>query len=125
LGEAGDSVVLLYKILGLKARTVLYDGVLFVENESRQPVRARCVFSGMVQGVGFRFTAEHIARNYKVAGFARNLPDGTVEVVAEGERKEVEDFIGAIESRMSRHIRNREILWLEYGGDFRGFGIRF
>ncbi len=79
----------------------------------------------MVQGVGFRFTAEHIAHRYNVGGFARNLPDGTVEVVAEGERKEVEDFIGAIEDRMSRYIRNREIHWLEHRGDFRGFGIRF
>ncbi len=75
--------------------------------------------------MGFRFTAEHIARNYNVTGFARNLPDGTVEVVAEGERKEVEDFIGTMESRMSRHIRNREIQWLEYRGNIRGFGIRF
>jgi len=75
--------------------------------------------------VGFRFTAEHIARNHNIKGFARNLPDGTVEVVAEGERKEVEDFIGAMESRMSRHIRNREIQWLEYRGNIRGFGIRF
>ena len=75
--------------------------------------------------MGFRFTAEHIARNYNVTGFARNLPDGTVEVVAEGERKEVEDFIGTMEIRMSRHIRNREIQWLEYRGNIRGFGIRF
>ena len=41
-------------------------------------------YSGRVQGVGFRFTAQHVAEGFAVAGFVRNQPDGTVEVLAEG-----------------------------------------
>ena len=48
-------------------------------------VRRRVYFSGRVQGVGFRFTCQSLARGFEVAGYVRNLPDGRVELVAEGE----------------------------------------
>ena len=44
--------------------------------------RMQIFFSGTVQGVGFRFTAERLARRFPVTGFVRNLEDGRVEVVA-------------------------------------------
>ena len=47
--------------------------------------RRRVVFSGRVQGVGFRFTCQSLARGFDVAGYVRNLADGRVELVAEGE----------------------------------------
>jgi len=47
--------------------------------------RVQVIYKGMVQGVGFRFTAEALARRFDVTGYAKNLTDGNVEVVAEGE----------------------------------------
>jgi acylphosphatase len=61
-------------------------------------------YSGRVQGVGFRFTAQHIAEGFAVAGFVRNLPDGTVEVLAEGPAEQVNGFLSALNQRMAEYI---------------------
>ena len=55
-------------------------------------VRRRVHFSGRVQGVGFRFTCQSLARGFDVAGHVRNLADGRVELVAEGESSELDAF---------------------------------
>ena len=73
------------------------------------PVCKRVIFSGMVQGVGFRYTARRIAQGYEVAGYVRNLPDGTVELVAEGDPGEVERFLDAVAARMGDYIQGRTI----------------
>lgn len=57
------------------------------------PVRSHLWVSGSVQGVGFRVFAERAARRHGVAGFARNLPDGRVEAVAEGPPEAVQGFV--------------------------------
>jgi acylphosphatase len=51
---------------------------------TRGYVTRRYVISGAVQGVGFRWFVARHARTLSLTGFARNLPDGTVEVVASG-----------------------------------------
>ncbi len=61
-------------------------------------------YSGRVQGVGFRYTAQHLAAGCKVAGFVRNCPDGDVELVAEGEPEEVERFLAAVAAHMADYI---------------------
>jgi acylphosphatase len=73
------------------------------------PVCKRVIFSGDVQGVGFRYTTHRIARGYDVAGYVHNLPDGTVEVVAEGEPGEIGRFLDAVSARMAGYIRGRTI----------------
>lgn len=55
-------------------------------------VARRYVISGRVQGVGFRFFAEATAGREGVHGWVRNLPDGRVEISAEGEAESVERF---------------------------------
>lgn len=55
-------------------------------------VARRFVIAGRVQGVGFRYFAEDQARAENLAGYARNLPDGRVEVVVEGEEESVHRF---------------------------------
>jgi acylphosphatase len=67
--------------------------------------RRHCFFQGRVQGVGFRYCTRNIAINYDVTGFVRNLPDGRVELVAEGPAKEVESFVGAITDRLRSYIQ--------------------
>jgi acylphosphatase len=61
-------------------------------------------YSGRVQGVGFRYTAQQLAAGHAVAGYVRNCPDGGVELVAEGETDEVEPFLAAVAARMAGYI---------------------
>jgi acylphosphatase len=62
------------------------------------------IFSGRVQGVGFRYTANSIARGYDVAGYVKNLPDGTVEIVCQGTEKEIASYITEVRENMDRCI---------------------
>jgi acylphosphatase len=61
-------------------------------------------YRGQVQGVGFRYTARSLAARYPVTGFVRNLPDGDVELVAEGEPGPVDEFLAAVAGRMAEYI---------------------
>ncbi|HEY7887692.1 MAG TPA: acylphosphatase [Steroidobacteraceae bacterium] len=56
-------------------------------------IRKKCLVSGRVQGVFYRGTAAQRARELGVHGYARNLPDGRVEVLACGEEKAVQEFV--------------------------------
>jgi len=86
--------------------------------------RMQVRYSGQVQGVGFRYTARSVAAGYDVTGFVRNLPDGGVELVAEGSKDELEAFRKAIrEAGLGHFIRHEDIAWQEAGNAFRGFEI--
>ncbi len=64
------------------------------------------VYSGRVQGVGFRYSVKQIATGYEVVGWVRNLPDGRVELQAGGESLELDAFLAAIPaSGLGRHIK--------------------
>jgi acylphosphatase len=81
-------------------------------------------YSGHVQGVGFRFTVRTVATGFEVTGVVRNLPDGRVELVAEGERDELEAFRAAIpDAGLAGCIRQEEVSWTEARGEFRSFEI--
>jgi acylphosphatase len=71
-------------------------------------IAKRIVFEGRVQGVGFRYTVKDLARGFDVAGHVRNLPDGTVELIAAGEAAEIRAFVHEIvhESGLAHHIRH-------------------
>ena len=87
-------------------------------------VRVHVHYSGRVQGVGFRYTVKSLVPGYDVLGIIRNLPDGRVELVAEGERAELEAFLQAIrDSGLRRNIRDEEIVLGEGQDNFRGFEI--
>jgi acylphosphatase len=64
----------------------------------------RVDYTGRVQGVGFRYTAQALAAGYAVAGTVRNLENGDVELVVEGEPEPVTAFLGAVAQHMGRHI---------------------
>ncbi|HTS17176.1 MAG TPA: acylphosphatase [Verrucomicrobiae bacterium] len=87
--------------------------------------RATVFYTGRVQGVGFRYTAREIACGYDVTGYVRNLPDGRVELVAEGDDEEVRAFVDAMRiSQLGSHIRNADVNWSAATEEFRGFEIR-
>jgi acylphosphatase len=82
------------------------------------------LYSGHVQGVGFRYSAKSTAAGFEVTGTVRNLPDGRVELIAEGPREELDAFRAAIrDSGMDHFIRQEEVSWSEATGSFRGFEI--
>ena len=85
---------------------------------------ATVYFQGRVQGVGFRYTALAVAREFEVAGYVQNLPDGRVVVEAEGAPAELEAFIAAIEDRMQGYIRRTERSLRTRNRQFSGFSIR-
>jgi acylphosphatase len=85
--------------------------------------RRTVYYSGQVQGVGFRYTASNLAAGYDVAGYVRNLPDGRVELVAEGSAEEINRFLDDIAHTMRRYIRQSEAHCSPSTGEFRDFGI--
>jgi acylphosphatase len=84
-----------------------------------------CIFySGHVQGVGFRFTAKTVAAGFEVTGTVRNLPDGRVELTAEGARAELEAFRTAIrDAGLAGLIRDETITWSDAQTGMHGFEI--
>ena len=86
--------------------------------------RLHVFYSGGVQGVGFRATAKSVAHGFDLTGIVRNLQDGRVELVAEGERIELEEFQQAIrDSGLGHFIRQEEARWSPSKNEFRGFEI--
>jgi acylphosphatase len=82
------------------------------------------LYSGHVQGVGFRYTAKSLAAGYEVTGTIRNLPDGRVELVCEGERAELEAFCSALkDAGLAGFIRDERVAWTDANNEFRGFEI--
>jgi len=82
------------------------------------------LYSGQVQGVGFRYAVKSVATGFDVTGSIRNLPGGGVELIAEGARDELEAFRQAIrESGLDHFIRQEDVFWQEAGSGFRGFEI--
>jgi acylphosphatase len=86
--------------------------------------RRRALFSGQVQGVGFRYTAHSIARRHGVSGYVRNLPDGSVELVMEGEEPQMQQVLLDIGERMKDYIRERKDDLSAATGEFKDFSIR-
>jgi len=82
------------------------------------------LYSGRVQGVGFRYTVKALTTGFEVTGTVRNLADGRVELIAEGERPELDAFREAIrDSGLGRLIQREEESWTGATGEFRGFEI--
>jgi len=67
------------------------------------------VFSGQVQGVGFRFTAHRIAARYSLTGFVRNLPDGNVEMLAQGAERDINHCLAEIQDNFKGYIQDTKI----------------
>jgi acylphosphatase len=83
------------------------------------------IFTGRVQGVGFRFTAYHIANRYKLTGFVRNCTDGTVEMLAQGPADDITACIRDIEKSFPGYIRQADAEEKTYNPEYTDFNITF
>jgi len=81
---------------------------------------------GRVQGVGFRYFTERVAEEIGLAGYVMNRPDGSVEVMAEGERSTLEQFLERLKQGPSgARVERVEESWGPYTGRFVAFSVRF
>ncbi|CCJ37157.1 acylphosphatase [Methanoculleus bourgensis MS2] len=88
-------------------------------------VRVRVWISGLVQGVGFRWAVEDEARAEGVTGWVRNLPDGRVEAVFEGDEVPVRRVVEFCRRGPAlARVDDVEAVREEYSGEFEGFSIR-
>ncbi len=87
-------------------------------------VRAHIWVSGLVQGVFFRYETEQEAQRYGVTGWVRNLEDGRVEAVLEGEKEDVDRMIQFCRrGPPGAQVTDVEIRWKDYTGKFREFKV--
>ena len=87
--------------------------------------RAHVYVSGRVQGVLFRSETQDEARRHGIAGWVRNLPDGRVEAVFEGEKEKVDALIEFCRrGPLGAGVTNVEVAWENYEGIYKSFIIR-
>ena len=86
--------------------------------------RVHLLIEGRVQGVFFRASAQAEASRLGLTGWVRNRPDGVVEIVAEGERKKIDDWIAwCRHGPRGAEVRNVRIQWQEFSGEYSAFRI--
>ena len=83
------------------------------------------IFIGRVQGVGFRYTAHRIAHRHQLTGFVRNLPDGTVEMFAQGPAQDIDDCIQDIKDYFGDYLRDTKIQEIPTDPKYKDFRITF
>ena len=87
-------------------------------------VRARVYVSGKVQGVFFRSETADLAQSLGINGWVRNLSDGRVEALFEGEKEQVEEEIEFCRrGPLGAHVRDLDIRWEDWRGEFRDFKV--
>ena len=89
-------------------------------------VRAHIFISGRVQGVFFRSETMYEAKRLDVTGWIRNIPDGRVETVFEGEEKNVKELVEFCKrGPPGARVTNIDITWEKHTGEFRNFEIKY
>ncbi len=89
-------------------------------------MKAEVTVQGVVQGVGYRFFVLNQARLYDVKGYVKNMPDGTVQVVAEGDKGIVKDFIERLRiGPLSAHVTGVDVKWDENDSGFTEFRLQY
>ena len=83
------------------------------------------IFKGHVQGVGFRYTANHLAGRYNVTGYVRNLPDGAVEMLIQGPAQDVDNCIRDVQDEFAGYIRDTQAEPVPYNARYKDFRVAF
>ncbi|MEO0122954.1 MAG: acylphosphatase [candidate division WOR-3 bacterium] len=89
-------------------------------------MHAEIIVQGVVQGVGYRFFAIQKAREYGITGYVQNLPDGSVLVVAEGEKGILNDFINELKiGPRTAHVTKVDVKFSEKEKGYKNFSVKF
>lgn len=89
-------------------------------------LRLEAIVHGYVQGVGFRWRTREVARRLNLRGYVRNRPDRTVQVVAEGTARALQELLSYLqEGPSAASVAHVEERWLPSRGEFAGFEVRF
>ncbi len=97
-----------------------------VDSGQVEKIRAHIFVSGEVQGVFFRENTRKKAEKLGVFGWVKNLKDGRVEAVLEGNRERIEEIVQwARKGPIWAKIDGLEAIWENYQGEFKGFEIRY
>ena len=95
-------------------------------DKGNELARFQAFVSGAVQGVGFRYFAMNAAHGLGVTGWVRNLYDGSVQVVAEGSRQDLEKLLQILrQGPLSGRVDEVRDSWFEFQGEFDRFEVRF
>jgi len=95
-----------------------------METKIEDRARVHLLIEGRVQGVFFRASAQAEAHRREIKGWVRNCPDGSVELVAEGKRKDIDDLIAwCRHGPRGAEVANVQVEWQEYSGGFSAFRI--
>ena len=89
------------------------------------PKRLHLYYSGSVQGIGFRYTAERLANSMNLKGWAKNTSDGRVEIVCDGKESDIDMFLEKINSIFKDYISDIDMEPDLSREKFYGFDIRF
>jgi acylphosphatase len=94
--------------------------------EEQKKMGMKAMVHGRVQGVGFRYSTVIQARRIGVTGYARNMPDGTVEVVAEGDEDKVKKLLVWLKKGPpSSRVDTVNVQYTQYNGFYKGFGVEY
>ena len=85
----------------------------------------QAIFTGRVQGVGFRYSVRSIAKHHPVKGYVRNLADGTVQLVMQGEPSALNALLAEVSVYFRDNITHCERRPIETSEEFTHFDIRF
>lgn len=87
--------------------------------------KAHIFYSGVVQGVGFRYTVQRLALSLSLKGWVKNLSDGRVEIIVEGGKETIERLCQETEGYFKDNISDKEIVFNESNSEFEDFKIAF
>ena len=87
--------------------------------------RVHVFYSGNIQGIGFRYTTQDLAQKLGIKGWVKNLADGQVEIVAEGQKAILQVFLDKVGKQFQNYIKDVKLEWLKPTEEFKNFEIKF
>jgi acylphosphatase len=94
-------------------------------NPNENTIEMHAIVRGNVHGVGFRATARFFAQELGLTGTAQNLPDGTVELFAQGSKERLQQFIDKLNKHFSAYVHSMDISFNDVATPLHGFCILY